>query len=315
MKRRFTILFVVATLAIFLCFSFQKKPDVYLFSYFKDKGKDGLHLAYSYDGYIWKALKNDSSFVKPQVSKDKLMRDPCIIQGADGKFHMVWTVSWTARGIGYASSEDLIHWSEQQYIGVMEDDTAVRNCWAPEIIYDSKEEFYMIYWASTIPGRFSEGDSSSESGYNHRIYYTTTKDFKEFSDTKLLYDQGFSVIDAVIKFYDNQYYMFLKDETRFPKPEKNLRIATSAYLTNSYSKAGESISPKDIWVEGPTIEKIGNKYILYFDMYRNHKMGAVQSIDLKTWTDVSEKISFPNGVRHGTIFRVPQKVLDNLLKL
>ena len=47
------------------------------------------------------------------------MRDPSICQAPDGTFHMVWTSSWTDRIIGYASSRDLIHWSEQQAIPVM----------------------------------------------------------------------------------------------------------------------------------------------------------------------------------------------------
>jgi len=81
----------------------QAKKSPYLFAYFKGNGEDGLHLAYSLDGYKWAALKNDQSFLKPTVSKDKLMRDPCIIKGKDGLFHMVWTVSWNDKGIGYAS--------------------------------------------------------------------------------------------------------------------------------------------------------------------------------------------------------------------
>ena len=39
----------------------QSDNEVYLFSYFKDNGQDGLHLAYSLDGYTWKSLKRDSS--------------------------------------------------------------------------------------------------------------------------------------------------------------------------------------------------------------------------------------------------------------
>ena len=146
-------------LFIFLIlFQFQsaisQKDSVYMFSYFKDNGEDGLHLAYSFDGYQWTALKHDSSFLKPGVAKDKLMRDPCIIHGADNKFHMVWTVSWNDRGIGYASSGDLIHWSQQQFIPVMKDEPNAENCWAPEILYDKDQKLYMIYWATTIPGRF-----------------------------------------------------------------------------------------------------------------------------------------------------------------
>jgi len=58
------------------------------FSYFNNNGKDGLHLAYSNDGYHWTALNHDSAILKPMVANDKLMRDPCIIKGADGLFHM-----------------------------------------------------------------------------------------------------------------------------------------------------------------------------------------------------------------------------------
>ena len=48
--------------------------QVYLFSYFKGNG-DGLHLAYSYDGLKWEALRNDSIILKPEIGKNKLMRD------------------------------------------------------------------------------------------------------------------------------------------------------------------------------------------------------------------------------------------------
>jgi len=60
----------------------QQTDEVYLFSYFKNNGQDGLHLAYSYDGFKWTALKNDKSFLQPVLSKDSLMRDPCVIRCA-----------------------------------------------------------------------------------------------------------------------------------------------------------------------------------------------------------------------------------------
>ena len=81
----------------------------YLFSYFINDSKDGLHLAYSYDGLNWLPLHGGRSYLTPAVGKDKLMRDPSICQSPDGTFHMVWTSSWTDRIIGYASSRDLVH--------------------------------------------------------------------------------------------------------------------------------------------------------------------------------------------------------------
>lgn len=301
-------------LAALFAFQFQsamsQTDSVYLFSYFKDNGQDGLHLAYSHDGYSWTALYNDISFLKPQVAEDKLMRDPCIIRGGDNKFHIVWTVSWNDRGIGYASSPDLIHWSKQQFIPVMNDEPNAKNCWAPEIFYDEDTKRYMIYWATTIPGRFAAGDTSGDDKYNHRLYYVTTKDFITFSKTKLLYDRGFNVIDATIQKNGKQYVMFLKDETRKP-PQKNIRIAISNNLINGYGKPSDPITGS-YWAEGPSVIKIGEDWIVYFDKYTEHTYGAVTSKDLKTWTDISEKIHFPKGTRHGTAFTISKEEFNKL---
>jgi len=301
---------ILITIAILMILSLtayeqQQEKNIFMFSYFKGNGKDGLHLAFSYDGYKWNALINDSSFLTPTVSKDKLMRDPCIIKGADNLFRMVWTVSWTDKGIGYASSKDLIHWSKQQYIQVMGDEPEALNCWAPEVIYDPSAKQYMIYWATTIPGRFKAADSMGDGKYNHRIYYVLTKDFKRFSKTKLLYDKGFNVIDATIQPTGHGYVMFLKDETLKPVAHKNLHVAFSKNLTSGYGNPSEVITGK-YWAEGPTAIKIGNKWIVYFDKYTQGKYGAVTSTDLQTWEDVSDKISLPKWIRHGTVFSIPE---------
>jgi len=305
-------------LSILLSFLFlnshsQDKNEVYMFSYFMGNGKDGLHLAYSNDGLKWKALKNNQSFLTPAVGGDRLMRDPCIIAGPDGKFHAVWTVSWKERGIGYASSDDLVNWSEQQFIPVMEHESEAKNCWAPEIFYDEDSKQYIIFWSTTIPGRFPETEKTGDDKYNHRMYYATTPDFKTFSKTQLFYDQGFNVIDGTLIKENNKYVLFLKDETRTP-PQKNIRIATSSELNGNYSKPTPPITG-DYWAEGPTPLKIGGSLIVYFDKYVDHKMGAVRSKDLKTWEDISEQVSFPDGTRHGTVFKVSQKVLEKLKKL
>ena len=55
--------------------------------------------------------------------------------------------------------------------------------------------------------------------------------------------------------------------------------------------------------------------IVNVDMYTKHKMGAVSSSDLITWTDISDKINFPDGTRHGTIFKVKESVLPNIISL
>ena len=288
------------------------KSDGYVFTYFKGNGEDGLHLAYSEDGYKWYTLKNDTSFLTPEVGKDKLMRDPCVIKGGDGLYHMVWTVSWTDKGIGYASSKDLINWPKQEFIPVMKHEEKTRNTWAPEITYDEKSKTYMIYWASTIDGKFLETKSEEEKGYNHRIYYNTTKDFKKFSKTKLLYEPGFNVIDASIVKTDNGFTMYLKDETKVPV-QKNLKIATSKKLEGPYTKASAPITG-EYWAEGPTAIKIDNKWIVYFDKYTQKKYGAVRETS-KGWEDISEQVSFPKGTRHGTVIKVSAAEINALKEI
>jgi len=287
------------------------KGKVYLFSYFKGNGEDGLHLAYSRDGYNFTALNNDKSYLTPVVGVSKLMRDPCIIRTPDGIFHMVWTAGWTERGIGYASSKDLINWSEQKYIMVMEKETTARNTWAPEIFFDKKNKQFLIFWATTIPGRFPDTEKAGDTGYNHRIYFTTTKDFITFSETKLFYDKGFNVIDATINKNGKGYVMFLKNETRNP-PQKNIRVSTATGLYGPWSATSEPITGK-YWAEGPTSIKVNGNWFVYFDKYTERKYGAVTSKDLKTWEDISDKIQFPEGARHGTIFEVDETILYNLL--
>lgn len=287
----------------------------YLFSYFTDNGQDGLHLAVSKDGLKWETLKGGKSFLTPTAGYDKLMRDPCIILGADGLFHMVWTCSWKEHQIGYANSKDLINWSQQQTLPVMVHEAEAKNCWAPEIVYDSKNKNYLIYWATTIPGRHSEvATSENEKNLNHRIYCTTTSDFKTFSPTRLFFNPEFSVIDATILSKDGTSYMFLKNENSKP-PEKNIRLTQAQSVAGPYpTQVSEPITGK-YWAEGPTALQIGEYVYVYFDKYTEDKYGAVRSKNMIDWEDVSDKISFPIGLRHGTAFKVSTKLFNHLSHL
>lgn len=299
----------IGSLLFIVCLVANAQSSTYLFSYFKDNGQDGLHLAISRDGLSWKSLNNDSSVLAPQVGKDKLMRDPCIIRGGDGNFHMVWTTGWGDRYIGYASSKDLLTWSEQRRIPVMEAEAAARNSWAPELTYDKKLNEYVIYWSTTIPGRFK--NEGSEDNYNHRVYYTATKDFKTFTPSKLLIDPGFNCIDATIIPDGAGYRVFLKDETLKP-PRKNLRTGTSKELKGPY-KISDEVITGGYWAEGPTTIKLNGKWTVYFDKYQLGKYGAIESTDNKNWNDISEKLVMPEGIRHGSIIEITGEELERLL--
>lgn len=285
--------------------------SVYLFSYFVGNGEDGLHLLYSHDGLKWELLNDGKSMLTPEAG-GKLMRDPCICRGPDGTFHMVWTTSWGQQGIGYAYSKDLKKWSEQKYIPVMEHEPKAKNCWAPEAFYDKAGGQFVIFWSTTIAGKFPETEKTADRGWDHRIYCTTTKDFEEFSPTRIFYNDGFNVIDGTIVKAGGEYVMFVKDETRFP-PKKNIRITRSKSATGPYGKASKPITG-DYWAEGPTAIRIGGKWHVYFDKYANHEYGVVVSEDLVNWSDESDQLQMPKGIRHGTVFRVPRGVFAELKK-
>ena len=288
--------------------------EAYLFSYFKGNGEDGLHLAYSEDGLVWQALNRGRSLLKPVVGKDRLMRDSQIVFGPDGLFHMVWTTSWTDPVIGYAESRDLINWSEQRDITPITLEPTARNVWAPELFYDGDERRYLLFWATTIPGRFPETDKSGDNGLNHRIYLTTTKDFHTFTPTRLFYDQGFSVIDATILKDKHRYVMFFKNETRWPLAEKNIQLAVSKKAAGPYGTPSPPITGP-YWAEGPTAIKIGERWIVYFDEYRDHHYGAVASTNWQNWEDISSQLQFPEGARHGSVLRVSRAIITRLLEL
>lgn len=281
------------------------KP-VYMFTSFHEPAKEGLRLLYSHDGYKWNDL--NTTFLQPRVG-DSVMRDPSIVQGPGGTFHLVWTLAWKGnKGFGYANSKDLIHWSDQKVVDVMRKEPATVNVWAPELFYDDEKDQFIIIWASTVPFRFEKGIEDENN--NHRMYYTTTKDFTTFSDTKLFLDPGFSVIDCVIlKRGKGDYVLVLKDNTR---PNRNIKIAFAKDPLGPYTKASEPFTPN--FTEGPAVAKVGSEYLVYYDQYKEKIYGAMKTTDFISFTDITKVVSVPEGHKHGTIFKVKKKILNTLLK-
>lgn len=284
-------------------------PDdpVYLFTSFRGNGEDGLRFVWSEDGYKWQEVPG--TFLKPRVGPSRLMRDPSLLRGPDGVFHLVWTTGWQKdQGIGYASSKDLVHWSEQQFIPVMAHEPTTVNVWAPELFYNEAKGEFIICWASTIPGRFPDHEEPHNN--NQRMYFTTTRDFKTFAPTKLFYDPDFSVIDCQIVRDGERYVLVLKDNTR---PEMNIRVAFGDSALGPWRDVSRPFTGH--FTEGPTTLKIGDDWLIYFDAYRQNIYGAAKTRDFKKFTDVTKDMSFPKGHKHGTVLRVPRSVVDYLLKV
>jgi hypothetical protein len=299
----FWIIFLFIFLFLNISCTAQK---AYIFTSFHEPADKGLRLLYSYDGFNWTDL--DTTFLKPKIGTQKVMRDPSMVQGPDGTFHLVWTSSWKGDyGFGYASSKDLINWSEQKHIEIMAYDTSTVNVWAPEIFYDDDGKQFIIVWASTIPYKFPKGIENERN--NHRLYYITTNDFVTFSEARLYLDPGFSVIDAVVvKRGKEDYVLIHKDNTR---PMRNMKISFGKTLIGPFTKSSEPFTEN--FTEGPSVVKVGNEWLIYYDSYRKGIYGCAKTSDFINFEDITTKVNIPKGHKHGTIVVVDKKFVEKLI--
>jgi hypothetical protein len=285
--------------------------DWYLFSSFRKNGETGVFLALSPDGRTFTPLNGNQPWLPPE-KPGELMRDPWIGQGPDGVWQMVWTWGWTRKDtggkliIGHASSPDLIHWSGQQEIAVLDGEPLAQNAWAPEAVWDAARKEWLIFWSTTIPGRFKETDTTGDGGNNHRLYSTTTRDWKTFTPARLLFDPGFNCIDATMVHDGARWVMVFKDERKEPL-QKRLRLAFADSPAGPWRGVTEPFT-RD-WVEGPTVARVGDEWWIYFDHYMEPQgVGAVRTADWKTFEDVSGQLAFPADHRHGSVIRIPEVV-------
>jgi hypothetical protein len=302
--------------------TFQIPPNSpWLFAGFRRDSKDGVYYAISLDGYHWK-LANAGKPVVPPTEPGELMRDPFLQRAPDGSFRMVWTWAWyKPLGIGYAESKDLITWTPHRQLSVMANEPTASNVWAPAMYYEPANKQWLIFWASTIPGRFP-GDDTGDGPLNHRIFSTTTSNFQTFTPAKVFFDPGYSAIDATIlppTSPNKPYVLIYKDERKTPI-EKHLLTATGPSYEGPWTNISQPISEQ--WSEGAAIIPVGVTagqpagYLAYYDHYsQGQHYGAIFSPDLIHWSDALLKIDFPLGMRHVSFIQITQAEYDRLAAL
>ncbi len=282
--------------------------EYYVSSSFHEPADEGLRFIYSRDGLHWDSIPG--TWLAPELG-DSIMRDPSIWRGEDGTYHLVWTIAWKGdTGIGYSSSTDLIHWTPQRRIPVMDSIRHTYSVWAPELFYDDTKGEYMIVFTAQVDDKTSTGRRNEHGDY-HRMYYVTTRDFVAFSEPRLLYDAGYSCIDGVIvKRGEGDYVLVAKDNR---KANSNLRVAFSRRPEGPYTLP-LSRPFTGIFAEGPSVTKVGDTYYIYYDLYRRHIYGASTTKDFIHFTDVTSNAAFPAGHKHGTVFKAPASTVEALIR-
>jgi len=274
----------------------------WLFAYFKEPGSQGIYLALSRDGYHYTPLNDGQPWVAP-THPGEIMRDVFLTRGPDHLFHMVWTWNWHGSSLGYATSPDLLTWSAQKEIPIMQDFPATNNVWAPETYWDAAKSQWLLIWSSSM----------KDSKEGNRIWYSLTPNFDSFSKPAIFFDPGYVVIDATI-FHGatGPYRLIFKDQTYDPLSFQE-RVATGPTLEGPWDKISGAIN--ESWSEGPSAIQVGHTYIVFYDHYRapHARYEAVATTDWKHWKDVTAETSLPMYCKHGSFLHISDEEAAHLL--
>ncbi|MBT2513805.1 immunoglobulin-like domain-containing protein [Arthrobacter sp. ISL-30] len=309
----------------------------YAFAYFtgNDLAGENIYMAASRgnDALKWDELNGGKPILNSTLGT-KGLRDPFIIRSPEGdKFYMIATDLSIGSGTSWDSSQrqgsqhlevwestDLVNWSEQRHVKVSPDTAG--NTWAPEAHYDEKIGAYVVYWASKI---YADTDPSHSGGTHNKMMYSTTRDFRTFTEAKVWNDPGNSVIDSTVIKEGDTYYRFTKDEGRVSgcldiMQEKSTDLlAVDLPTTNprNWSLMANCIGKNAGTgaVEGPTIFKSNTeqKYYLFVDEFGGRGYIPLESTSLENpdWK-LSTNYELPRAPRHGTVVPVTKTELERL---
>ena len=311
------------------------RDEVLLFTYFRNNGQDGVHLALTTNGADFFALNDDKAIFKPpQWPGQNLTRDASVLY-RDGKFRMVWTSGWKGRIFGYTESDDLAHWKAPRQVKPFPDSLPAEdqpdNIWAPEIHFDPLKRDYFILFSSTTPRERNNGDDSNNDGkcgsqYDNRIYITRTKDFQNWSRTKVFYPCDFASIDAVMRRdeVNRRWVMVLKcsrDENLNRMPGRNLWMTFANLdldkpnftplegpIAGNHSPMFSNPEPRKAMAEGPSLLWVNDRWLLTWDEPAGGGLQLATSSDLKTWKHI-KAATFPPHSQHGTLFFAPRNIV------
>lgn len=208
----------------------------YLFGHFIGEGgadQEQIYFATSTDGRNFNDMNEGKPVVVSTVGEEGL-RDPYMYRSAEGdRFFIVATDlsifnrgGWKKNEQGYYDpsctgshylvvfeSTDLVNWSEPKHIKVAPENAGM--AWAPEMIYNEETGEYIIFFASSI--------MDPETKYKAKpnaIYCVATRDFVNFSETKLFIDNQTDnigdgkpreIIDSTVIKIGDYYYSASKD--------------------------------------------------------------------------------------------------------
>lgn len=226
--------------------------SAYLFAHFIGEQKDGeqIYFSVSRDGLHWKDL-NDGKPVLYSSVGELGARDPFLIRSPwaeEKKYYLIATdlrieagKGWEAaqyfgsRDILIWESEDLVSWKgpKAHTIGV----EGAGCVWAPEAIYDEREDAILVFWASMVERkqRIYAAYTKDETTKNIVVDFAKTlkpEDFKEIPSETL---SGLYGVEGpeIFKFNDREEWCLIAD--RFATGKGYLPLVTKSLKTGAFT--------------------------------------------------------------------------------
>lgn len=293
----------------------ERKCAAYLFAHMTKSDYGRLYYSVSTDGLHWKLL-NDGK----RVLGEEYRGHPDICKGHDGRYYLVGNYSRKPK-IGIWVSLDLVKWSKLRDFSpdiykTPDFEPAIDYKGAPKIFYDVDSGRYLITWHSTIEKPVKEAPEKFWSGM--RTLYVTSKDLKQFTDPKRLFDFDMATIDVIIRKEHRRYYAIVKDE-KYPDflwpTGKTIRICSSDSLLGPYSEPSAAVSPN--FREAPTLipRPDGMGWYLYHEQYPGVSYGLSTAPSLEgPWYDVyCMEYSVPKDARHGCMIAITQEQYEAII--
>lgn len=306
----------------------------YLFVHFREKTTpegEQVYFGLSRDGFHWEPVNGGRPVLWSYLG-EKGVRDCTVVRGDDGiwrilatdlslayRFRQDYRLDWPeisrtgSKCLALWESPDLVHWSRQRMVPLGDDSFGC--LWAPDVIRDRKRGDYVLHWSST----------HAANGYGDMgIYYSRTRDFREFTPPRLLYRKdGAGIIDSAIYQEDGWYYLFLKSDR---DPERII-LLKAPEITGPYERVPEfdrsmeAVEPG--LYEGPTAVRLEDGlWCLFLDYYgvpgdgQGYVPFLADSLASGRFLRSDKAFSFPYGYKHGTVIPITteeyQRIRDHI---
>jgi len=280
-------------------------PGAYLFAHRLKEDYGRLYYSVSRDGLEWTVLNNRKRIT------DDYRGHPDICRGHDGRYYLIGNDAGKPE-ITVWASDDLIAWARHAEFTPGFDNIpgftrGEHHNGAPKIYWDAPLQTYLITWHTPMKRASKEDPELMWSSM--RTLYVASKDLKEFSAPRRLFEFEIATIDAIVRRVGDKCYAIVKDE-RMPSTEwptgKTIRVCVSDNLFGPYSPPGPSITSS--FREAPTLipRPEGEGWHLYCEQYPGIRYECFSAPrPAGPWKNVpSESVSVTRGARHGAMIPI-----------